>query len=332
MKKILPVTWVVLILSALFSSCQKQDQKISLVMSELNPEESVSGRMSTVFKQKVEELSEGKIEIRLFFSGILGDQKQVMEILKTPGGTIQLASGPGNFSTYLEGGAEKSSLLSIPYTFKNDEHFWAFANSPLAEQILNEPYEMGLGVKGLYYAHEGFRHFFSNQKIDRLEDLSGKKMRVPGKVFRKLASAFNSVPVEVSYTNLYASFQTGLVDVAEQPISNYLSNSFNQVAPYLILDSHIIGSISVLINSECWDSLSQNQKNVLILAGKYAADYCHQIVDDANDLAMVILKSEGVTITPVEDIKPWQNACIEMRNEAAAVDPELYQQILDLAK
>ena len=54
----------------------------------------------------------------------------------------------------------------------------------------------------------------------------------------------------VSYTHLdvykrqgelYSALQTGVVDGAEQPIANYKSNAFPEVAPYLILDGHTLG-------------------------------------------------------------------------------------------
>lgn len=300
-------------------------------MAEINPDDSVIAKVDSAFKKKVEELSGGKIKIDIFYSGILGDEKTVMDILKTPGGSIQLVRGPANLNSYSDGKPVKSSLLAIPYTFKNDEHFWKFASSKIAEGILNEPYEMGLGIKGLFFAQEGFRHYFSSQKIENLQDLKGKKMRVSGKMLSNLSKVFQSEPVQVDFTDLYAAFQTGLVDVAEQPISNYLSNSFYQVAPYLILDGHMIGAVSVMINANCWDSLSQKQKNVLIQAGKYAGDYCRQIVKEANELVLMILKSEGVTVTKVDDIKSWKAACSDIQNEASSVAPEVYRQILELA-
>ena len=44
------------------------------------------------------------------------------------------------------------------------------------------------------------------------------------------------------------------------------------------------------------------------------------------------LVAEGATITAVDDITPWQEACRDMIAEAAQEYPELYQKILDLAK
>ena len=45
-------------------------------------------------------------------------------------------------------------LLSLPYTFVSREHWWNFANSDLAPDFLNEPQELGLPVRGIFYGEE----------------------------------------------------------------------------------------------------------------------------------------------------------------------------------
>ena len=317
----------------LFISCKKKGtDEITLVMAEVNPEDTVVGRMDTAFKEKVEELSGGKIKISLCFSGILGDERQVMSLVMAPDSSIQLVRGPANLSSYSGGVAVKSGLISIPYTFSNDEHFWRFANSRLAEQILNEPYELGLGVKGLFYAQEGLRHYFSTRKIEGVSDLRGRKMRVSGALLTALANSFGAEPVDVKFTDLYASMQLGITEVAEQPITNYLTNSFHHVAPYMILDGHMLGAVSVMINAQCWNSLSTEQQEILKEAGRYASDYCRKIMDETNKEAIKILEADGAVITEVGDISEWQSACAQMRREAAVIDPVLYKEILALAE
>ena len=162
-------------------------------------------------------------------------------------------------------------------------------------------------------------------------------MRVSGAVLTGLANAFESVPVEVKFTDLYAAFQTGRVEVAEQPLSNYLSNYFNVVAPYLILDGHMLGKphdeeeAIAMINAQCWDSLSENQKRILQEAGSYASQYCRTITAELNAETLKTLKDSGVTITEVSNTKEWQDACSQMRQESAQVDLDLYQKILAMA-
>ena len=319
-----------------FFSCKEKksktvDEDITLVMAEVNPPDSVIGLMDQAFKRKVEDLSAGKIKIDLQCSGILGDEKQIMALIMQPHSSIQIVRGPANLSSYSGGKPVKSSLISIPYTFKNDDHFWRFANSEIAQEMLDEPYQLGLGVKGLFYAQEGLRHFISTEKIQSVSDLKNKKMRVSGNTLTALCQAFQSDPINIKFTELYAGFQTGRIEVAEQPLSNYLSNSLNYVAPYMILDGHMLGAVSVMINASCWDSLSDRQKNILITAGKYSSLYCHKILDEKNAETIQQLKKKSATIIEVKDQKSWQDACSQMRKEAASIDPQLYQKILDLA-
>ena len=324
LKKIISIILLTSCSPFIFISCNsKNHEPLTLVMAEVNPEDTVAGQMDKAFKEKVEELSKGKIIIDVQYSGILGDENQVMRLLKSEGTSIQLVRGPANISAYTNGYPVKSSLISIPYTFSNDDHFWNFAKSDIAQDILNEPYELGFGIKGLFYGQEGLRHYFSTVKIETVSDLKGKKMRVSGTVLPQLANAFEAIPIEIKYTDLYASLQTGKTEIAEQPISNYLQNAFYHVAPYMIFDGHMLGAISVMINARCWDSLSADQQNILLSAGEYACDYCHKIVDEANKEALAQLKQKGVVFTEVTDSTPWQNACSEIRKEAASINPIL---------
>ena len=150
--------------------------EVTLVYAEVNPLDTIVGQMATDFKEKVEELSDGKMTIDVQASGVLGSENDVLDTMLGGGGTIDMS----RISAFaLNGyGAKKSLLLSIPYTFADREHFWNFATSDLADEFLAEPVEQGLGVRGLFYGEEGFRHFFFKEEANTLEDLKGLKIRV----------------------------------------------------------------------------------------------------------------------------------------------------------
>lgn len=150
--------------------------EVTLVFAEVNPLDTIVGQMDTAFKEKVEELSGGKIKIDIQPSGVLGSENDVLDTMLGGGGTIDM-SRISAFALTSYGG-EKSKLLSIPYTFVNREHFWKFAESDMAEEFLAEPAENKSGVRGLFYGEEGFRHFFTVDEVSGLEDFKGKKLRV----------------------------------------------------------------------------------------------------------------------------------------------------------
>ena len=315
-------------------SCTKkqvEEKEVTLVMAEVNPAETIAGQMDQAFKQKVEELSDGKIKIDLQCSGILGDIDSLMQMATKGGSSVDiLRVSPQNLVPY---GCEKTIMLSIPYTFSSKEHFWRFANSETAKELLDEPVKTGLGLKGLFFAEEGFRHFFSSVKINGVEDFAGLYVRgTNDAAMQGLIAGLKANSISVNFVDLYSSIQTGVVNVAEQPISNYLANHFYEVAPYMILDGHTIGVMEAVITLDAWNSLSPNQQNILIEAGKYAQEFCRKLSQQEEDKVRAQLVAQGATITDVKDITPWQRVCSNVIKTASAVDSKLYADILAIAK
>lgn len=307
------------------------EPEVTLVYAEVNPLDSIVGQMATAFADKVSELSGGTMYIDIQASGVLGAENDVLDTMLGGGGTIDMSRiSAFSLTTY---GGEKSLLLSLPYTFVNREHFWAFADSDLAQEFLLEPHENGSGVRGLFYGEEGFRHFFTASDISGMEDLAGMKLRVSNDpVMNGLVESLGASPTVVSFNELYSALQTGVVDGAEQPIANYKSNAFQEVAPNMILDGHTLGAVQVIITDEAWDSLTADQQNILVEAGKYASQLDREISEKAENDVLEELKAEGINIVEVTDVKPWQDAVAGVIADNTKGQEELYQQILDLAK
>ncbi|MBO4911217.1 MAG: TRAP transporter substrate-binding protein [Butyrivibrio sp.] len=302
---------------------------IQLVMAEVNPLDSISGMTCQKFKDEVEKRSNGAISIDLQANQVLGAETDVLDTMLGGGGTIDLARiSAFSLTSY---GGESSMLLSLPYTFVSRDHFWNFATSDLAKQFLLEPSENGSGVRGLFYGEEGFRHFFTTKEISGIDSLKGLKLRVSNDpVMNGLVEGLGASPTVVAFTELYGALQTGVVDGAEQPIANYASNSFNEVAGNMILDGHTLGAIQVIITDEAWNKLSAEQQDILMAAGEEASKYNRSISEEKEKEELEKLKAAGVKITEVDDIKPWQDAVKKVVEENIKGKEDLYQQILDM--
>ncbi|MFA5577677.1 MAG: TRAP transporter substrate-binding protein [Tissierellaceae bacterium] len=303
--------------------------KVKLVYAEVNPLDSIVGQLAVAFKEKVEELSDGNIIIDVQASGVLGSENDVLDTMLGGGGTIDM-SRISAFALTSYGG-EKSMLLSIPFTFVSREHFWNFAESDLAPEFLLEPHENGSGIRGLFYGEEGFRHFFTVKDIAGIEDLKGMKLRVSNDpIMNGMVKGLGADPTVVSFGELYSALQTGVVDGAEQPISNYKSNAFQEVAPNLILNGHTLGAIQVVITDEAWDNLTSEQQDILIEAGEYASKLNRQVSEAEENKVLDELREEGINIVDVNDIEPWQDAVKEVVETHTNENSELYQKIVNL--
>lgn len=305
------------------------EPEVTLVYAEVNPIDSIVGQMAVAFKEKVEELSDGKIEIDIQASGVLGAEHDVLDEMLGGGGTIDM-SRISAFALTSYGG-EKSMLLSIPFTFVSREHFWKFADSDLADEFLLEPHENDSGIRGLWYGEEGFRHFFTVDEISGIEDLAGMKLRVSDDpIMNGMVKGFGADPTPVSFGELYSALQSGVVDGAEQPIGNYQSNAFHEVAPNMILNGHTLGAIQVIITDDAWDSLTEEQQEIIMEAGRYSSELNRKVSEETENEVLQELKDEGVNIVDVDDVKPWQEAVKKVVEDNTKDHAELYQRLVDM--
>jgi tripartite ATP-independent transporter DctP family solute receptor len=302
------------------------DPKVTLVYAEVNPLDTIVGQ---TFKEKVEELTGGSVVIDVQASGVLGSENDVLDAIL--GGSTSIDMSRISAFALTSYGCNKSKLLSIPFTFENRAHFWNFANSELAPEFLNEPQELGLPVRGVFYGEEGFRHFFTVKPVTGIADFKGLKLRVSNDpVMNGMVEGLGANPTVVSFGELYSALQTGVVDGAEQPIANYKSNAFPEVANNLILDGHTLGAIQAVITDNAWAKLTENQQAAIMEAGADTQAFNADLSESAENKVLDELKSSGCNVVDVPDKAPWQEACAKVISENTSDQAELYQKLLDM--
>lgn len=180
------------------------DPEVKLVMAEVNPLDTIVGMTDVYFKEQVEELSGGSVKIDLQDSGVLGSENDVLDAMLGGDDSIDISRiSAFALSSY---GCSKATLLSIPFTWENRDHFWKFAESDLATEFLSEPSELGLGVTGVFYGEEGFRHFFFKDGLDikGIDDLKGLKIRVSNDpVMNGMVEGLGASPTVVSLSLIH---------------------------------------------------------------------------------------------------------------------------------
>ena len=305
------------------------DPKVTLVYAEVNPLDTIVGQTGSHFKEKVEELTGGSVVVDVQASGVLGSENDVLDAIL--GGSTSIDISRISAFALTSYGCNKSKLLSIPFTFENRAHFWNFANSELAPEFLNEPQELGLPVRGIFYGEEGFRHFFTVKPVSGIADFKGLKLRVSNDpVMNGMVEGLGANPTVVSFGELYSALQTGVFDCAEQPIANYKSNAFPEVANNLILDGHTLGAVQAVITDNAWNKLTENQQAAVMEAAADTQAFNADLSETAENKVLDELKSSGCNVVDVPDKTPWQEACAKVISENTSDQAELYQQLLDM--
>jgi TRAP-type C4-dicarboxylate transport system substrate-binding protein len=138
----------------------------------------------TVLKNEIEKRSGGRIEVKLYPAGMLGNMTSATEQVKK--GIIQgVQVGDGWIANHFP----EIQLISIPYIFKDREVAWAVLDGPFGDKLKKE-YEK-TGLKLLHFTENGgFRNFSNNIKEIRVPaDMKGMKIRVmpnPAHIRRQL--------------------------------------------------------------------------------------------------------------------------------------------------
>ena len=267
----------------------------------------ISGELAKAFKARVEELSGGEITVVIHAGGVLGSDDQVLDNMLGGGNMTDLARVSALALTQY--GCRKASLLALPYTFENVDQFVGFCNSDLAQEFLEEPVQIGLPIRGLCYAEEGFRHFFFSKPVESIEGFRGKKIRISSDpVMIGMVDGLGGSATNVSFTELYSALSTGVVDGAEQPLANYYANAFYEVAPHVILDAHTLGIIQIVISEYRWQHLTEQQRQWVSQAAAEAAEIAMAKVSEIEQSTIDALQEANVSFYSVDDFGPWKEA------------------------
>ncbi|HCL80210.1 MAG TPA: hypothetical protein DIC53_09620 [Synergistaceae bacterium] len=111
--------------------------------------------------------------------------------------------------------------------------------------------------------------FMSVVPINTLEDLKGKKVRTAG-FGARFYEALGATTISLAAPEIYTAFQTKNIDAAEWTFwDENLRMGFHEVAKYVIDPAIHTGAHEnwpLLVNPGRWDSLSQENKDILLAA------------------------------------------------------------------
>lgn len=279
--------------------------------AELNSDDNINSKVGYKFAEYVKEMSNGRIEIDVNTSATLGDEVACLNALQMGGGTVDFYRG--NTNSLSDYGFEKLNLFGLPYIFTSRENMWKVLDAAdIGQAFLSEGAEIGAGMVGITYTDEGGRNIFTTKEIKSLADIKGMKIRVPETtLMMDTMTALGAQPTPISYSELYSSLQSGVVDGAENGYPGYDSNKFYEVAPYYLLDEHTFSPGIILMAEAQWNKLSAEDQKILFEAGKKASEWNVDQIEEEEVVLRESLEQKGVTIIdcPEADKAAAQEAC-----------------------
>ncbi len=185
------------------------------------------------FASELAKLSSGRIEVKVFPEGELGDEfsmsRSVIE------GKLDICMVGGQM---IEGLYHPYAATNIPYIFDGYDHLKAFIRSDGARKALLEA-SSASGFTGLWLEATAPRSFFAKFPVTSPEDLKGLVIRVPeSDMSIRTARLLGATPNPLSTMETYTALEHSVIDGAENNFVYYVQERYYEVAPVFSDDMH----------------------------------------------------------------------------------------------
>ncbi|MEM7548616.1 MAG: TRAP transporter substrate-binding protein [Bacteroidota bacterium] len=239
----------------------------------------------------VEEKSNGKLEVRIYPSGQLGSERECLELLQIGSLDITKVS-----AAVMENFVPTYEVLGLPYIFKSREHSYEVLDGPIGDELLEQGSKYRL--RGLCFYDAGSRSFYTKKPIKNPEDLTGLKIRVQrSKTAVEMVNHMGAAPTPIPWGELYTALQQGVVDGAENnPPSFYFSRHY-EVCKYYSINEHTTVPDVLLIGTNTWKRLSEQERKWISEAAKESARFQRVVWNKSEKECLEKMIEEGVEVS-----------------------------------
>ena len=272
------------------------------------------------FASRVEDKSGGTLKVEIYPNGQLGNERELLELLQIGSVAITKVS-----AAVMENFVPGYQVLGLPYLFRDGDHLFRVLEGEIGEQLLEKGERYRL--RGLCFYDAGSRSFYTKDRpVEKPEDLEGLKLRVmKSNTAIEMVNELGGSPTPISFGELYTALQQGVVDGAENNPPSFFSARHYEVCKYYTLDEHTMVPDVLLISTEWWNRLTDQQKKWVREAAQESVNYQREVWAKSVEESLSKVQAAGVTI-----LKPDKSAFsrkTESILEGYRNDPELYDMI-----
>jgi tripartite ATP-independent transporter DctP family solute receptor len=250
-----------------------------------------------IFSARLKELSKGTMLIDQFPGAQLGQEPQLLQLVKAGDLDFAIVSS-ANTSTI----SPQAGVMSLHFLFRSEDHnIKALGDEKVFEAVHDMIEGTTQGIHAIALGTQGFRHMYGKKEVHKVEDIKGMKVRVQATATEDLMfPAYGAQTVHMPFGSVYTSLQTGVMDFGENAVNVYMINKHYEVAPVLSMTEHEANNCILWISDKLWQSLSADQKQWVTIA---ARDVSTQEPKKAFDLEHAAAKKlQGIGVKIVSDV------------------------------
>src|SRR5262249_52974616 len=194
------------------------------------------------FRALAEKATGGAVTIRVFPSGTLGQEREVVQQVQE--GLVDfMVSGTAIWGSV----APKMQVFDFPFLWRDWDHVHAVVDGDVGRQAADYMQAV-VRVRPLAFGDSfGFRQVVTRSR-DVMEpaQLAGLKIRtIQSSIYVKAVELMGASPTPMAFGEVYTSLQTGVIDGFEHDASTTLQQRFYEVTRHMVRTRHIAGLIGL---------------------------------------------------------------------------------------
>ncbi|MFT3709763.1 MAG: TRAP transporter substrate-binding protein [Archangium sp.] len=294
------------------------EEPIVVKLATVAPEGSPWAAGLTDFKKRAEAAAPGKVKVKLFLGGTLGDENDTVLAVKR--GQIQAFGGS---TGALASQVPEFNVLELPYLFAKFEE---------ADYVLGKVVQADIekacsdrGIQFGFWSENGYRSFGGKFKVTKPEDLKGRKMRSQENPIHLLTyRAFGASPVPIPTTEVLTSLQTGAVDGFDQSALFLFAASWHTASKYYSVSNHIYQPAAIVYNKAAWDSWPPDVQKALKDAGAAIENDLRLKVRAMTPILLKNVQELGVEVNVLSDaeLQPFMKLAEKARADYVKTAPK----------
>jgi len=276
------------------------------------PEGDVIDRSAQHFKQRVAELTKGRVEITVFRSNSLGSNREVIEMVKV-GSADFVITGASHATRY----APVLVTAALPYVWKDRDTMLNILDGEVGNKISEIVAKQGLQILGWW--ETGFRHVSNNKRpIVKPDDIKGLKLRtLPSPVHVAFFRALGAIPTPMDWAEVMPALQQGVIDGQENPPSVMYPYRVFEFQKFYSLTGHMNEPNILIMSSITLAKLPKDVQDAIRTAAREATAFERKIAEEYNTSIMGQLgKVMTINEVPAETLAHFRTVAIGVYEKA----------------
>lgn len=250
---------------------------------------------SMAFKETVEGLLPGRVEVQIFPSGqFCGSERECIEGMQS--GILEIHQTTVGGLAALYGAVQ---VLDLPYSFRDDAVVECVVDGPMVQAMGDQILADGLGLRLMAVGNTGgWRSFGTTQQsVGSADDLAGLRIRtLPSALEQQMVRDLGGSPMALPWSEVYGALNAGILDGIKNSAQDIVAMKLDDHIRHLYVDRHSYMAALWWFSERQWQALPSDAKAAVEEGFRALALATRAVAREGEAPALEAFQSRGGTI------------------------------------